>query len=130
MATRQIKRTPADLSRRKTALESRLQELLRASGERDELRIEYLADPIDQISSRTDREVIVQRLDSVTRLVHDVQSALSRIREGSYGFCENCESEIQRNRLDAIPWARLCIRCQSRAETVGGDGGLTLRHAA
>jgi DnaK suppressor protein len=130
MSTQSMTTAPSESSRRKAALESKLLELLSTLGERDELQIEYLADRIDRISSGTDREIAVRRLDTLTRLIHDVQSALLRIEEGSYGFCEQCESQIQRKRLDAVPWARLCISCQSHAEVATRDGKLALRHAA
>src|SRR6476619_2156677 len=70
-------------------------ELLGAFGQRDELRIEHLADRIDRISSSMDHEITVRRLDTLTHLIHAVQSALLRIKEGSYGFCEQCKSQIQ-----------------------------------
>jgi RNA polymerase-binding transcription factor DksA len=42
----------------------------------------------------------------------DLEDALQRIREGSYGRCERCGTEISLARLDAIPEVRLCVRCQ------------------
>lgn len=41
-----------------------------------------------------------------------VEGALSRIRDGSFGSCLNCEQEISLNRLNAVPWSRYCITCQ------------------
>jgi DnaK suppressor protein len=41
-----------------------------------------------------------------------VEAALSRIRDGSFGSCLNCEQEISLNRLNAVPWSRYCITCQ------------------
>ncbi|HKV91923.1 MAG TPA: TraR/DksA family transcriptional regulator [Candidatus Angelobacter sp.] len=41
-----------------------------------------------------------------------VEAALSRIRDGSFGSCLNCEQEIGLNRLNAVPWSRYCITCQ------------------
>ena len=130
MTTQSTTTTAADSSRRKAALESKLQELLAAFGEREELWFGHLADPIDRICSSTDREITVRRLDMLTHLIHDVQSALLRIKEGSYGFCERCESQIQPKRLDAVPWARLCIRCQSQAEAATREPKPALRQAA
>ena len=42
----------------------------------------------------------------------DLDDALQRIREGSYGRCERCGTDISLARLDAIPAVRLCVRCQ------------------
>ena len=94
---------PADSSRRKAAIESKLRELQGAFGGRDGFRIEHLADRIDRISSSMDHEITVRRLSTLTHLIHAVQSALLRIKEGSYGFCEQCKSQIQPKRLDAVP---------------------------
>ena len=130
MATQVTTITAAETKRRKAALESKLRELLGLSREREELRIEYLADPIDRVKSNTDREMAVQRLDHQTRLIHDVQSALAKIEERAYGLCERCEEPIPRKRLDAVPWARLCVPCQSEAEAAGHHGKATFQNAA
>jgi DnaK suppressor protein len=41
---------------------------------------------------------------------------LERIEDGSYGICESCESEIASARLEALPFTRLCVSCQSDRE--------------
>jgi RNA polymerase-binding transcription factor DksA len=65
--------------------------LLGVSREREELRIEYLADPLDQVRSSTDREMAVRRFDYQARLIHGTQSAFAKIETGTYGLCEQCE---------------------------------------
>jgi DnaK suppressor protein len=70
------------------------------------------------VISNTDHELSFTRLEVHTRLLHDVQSALARIGKSTYGFCEECEEPIGAGRLDAVPWAQLCIRCQERAEAM------------
>ena len=45
-----------------------------------------------------------------------VESALARIREGSFGECINCGNEINAKRLEAVPWTRYCIACQEKIE--------------
>lgn len=122
MATQVSILTAPEIRRRKAVLESKLKELLGVSRERDELRIEYLADPIDQVKSNADREMARQRIDQQTRLIHEFQSALAKIKEGTYGFCEQCEEPIPRQRLDAVPWAHLCVTCQSKEEAVKDHG--------
>lgn len=114
----------------KRALESKLGELLEALSERDELRIEYLADPLDRVTSSGARELTVRRLDTITGDIHEIRHALLRIEQGAYGFCEQCESPIQPKRLDAVPWARLCINCQSQTEAGTGEHNLVVKRAA
>lgn len=46
----------------------------------------------------------------------EVLEALDRIAAGSYGQCEGCEAGIAKDRLRAVPYARLCIECQRNAE--------------
>lgn len=46
----------------------------------------------------------------------EINAALERISEGTYGICEECEEEISLPRLNAVPTARLCITCQRKAE--------------
>lgn len=41
----------------------------------------------------------------------DIDEALSRIKNGNYGDCENCKKKIESRRLEAVPEARLCLKC-------------------
>lgn len=43
--------------------------------------------------------------------LEDVEAALDKIKKGSYGQCENCKKKIEIKRLEAIPEARLCLKC-------------------
>ena len=49
-------------------------------------------------------------------ILEEVERALHRIEDGKFGICEDCGQEIAKARLEALPWAALCIDCQSRAE--------------
>ena len=46
--------------------------------------------------------------------LHEVQDALKKFEQGTYGVCESCEEKIDWARLEAKPEARLCIRCKQR----------------
>ena len=122
--------TGAETRRRKADLQMKLKELLGTAGRRDELHIDYVADPLDQVRSSTDREIAVQRLDQQARLIRGIQSALAKIQDGSYGLCERCEEPIPGRRLDAVPWARLCVPCQAAEEAARLNGEPTFEHAA
>jgi RNA polymerase-binding transcription factor DksA len=63
-----------------------------------------------------DRDVAVQILDRESALVPWLRSAIDRITDGSYGICLQSKEEIAPNRLKAMPWAALCIRCQENAD--------------
>ncbi len=118
----------ADIRALRPALESKLNELLRIAHNRDDLQIEPLADPLDQVIASTDREMAVRKLDHQVRLIRDLEFALARIKSGDYGRCEICAEPISRKRLNAIPWATRCVVCQSREEATHGD--LLLQQAA
>ena len=45
-----------------------------------------------------------------------VESALDRIRQGSFGQCISCGEDINTKRLEAVPWTRYCIACQEKLE--------------
>jgi len=53
----------------------------------------------------------------------DVAAALTRITDGTYGTCVDCEDEIGVKRLDAYPTAKRCIRCQTHYEKQHRGGG-------
>ena len=118
MTTKVTTITTPDLKRNKAALESKLGELLGAAPQRDELLIEYQADPLDQVRSTTDRDMAVQRLNRHASLINEVRAALTRLEDGTYATCEECEEDIPRRRLEAVPWARLCVPCQSKPISV------------
>jgi RNA polymerase-binding transcription factor len=54
-------------------------------------------------------------LDNEKTLLFEVQQALARIDNGTYGICSNCGQPIPEKRLEAIPWATLCVTCESEA---------------
>ena len=101
---------------RKKALQSKLDELLQPSVERETIKVETFADPLDQLSSAANRELAIHLVDRNSRLASEIRSALARIDDGTYGLCESCDEPISAKRLDAVPWARLCVSCQSRQE--------------
>jgi len=109
-------------SRRKAILEARLAETLRISGQRGNLDIEYQADPIDLVRAGVDRDITFEQLNRQTRLSQEIRLALNKMAGSLYGICEECEEAIAQRRLDAVPWARLCVNCQSRAEVRESEG--------
>jgi DnaK suppressor protein len=120
----------ADTDKRKAVLTQKLKELSKTSNQRHELHIEYAADPLDLIRSGMDRDIVVTQLNQQARSIHDVQTALAKIEEGAYGLCEQCEEPISAKRLDVVPWARLCVACQSRAESRTSENTVSFHAAA
>ncbi len=57
--------------------------------------------------------------DAGRKSLRDIEDALMRIREGTYGICEGCGKAIVESRLEVIPHARMCISCQENSENKG-----------
>ena len=69
-------------------------------------------DVLDRMQSIYRREETVTFLNTLTRTLADVDAALMAMNEGSYGTCLDCGEPIASRRLQAMPWASHCIRCQ------------------
>ena len=70
----------------------------------------------DQGTDMMDREMAFMQSSKTSRFVYHIDAALRRIESGEYGKCENCDKAINPERLEAVPHARLCIKCKSEEE--------------
>lgn len=68
----------------------------------------------DMATATYDRELDEGLEEGAQNTLEEIDAALLRIEEGSYGVCEACGEPIGAERLSAIPWARLCIDDQRR----------------
>ncbi|MET3660128.1 DnaK suppressor protein [Aquamicrobium ahrensii] len=75
-----------------------------------------LPDLADRASSETDRAIELRARDRQRKLISKIDSALQRIEEGTYGYCEETGDPISLKRLDARPIATLSIEAQERHE--------------
>jgi RNA polymerase-binding protein DksA len=73
--------------------------------------------PADAASDAFEREKEFSILDRIQSELDDVERALKRLDEGTYGHCQACGRDIGDERLEAVPAARFCIEHQSDAET-------------
>lgn len=68
-----------------------------------------------ELADRSHTEwLFLNRNAATTRELHEIEQALERIEEGTYGICMECERPITPKRLDAVPWARYCVACQEQ----------------
>lgn len=58
--------------------------------------------------------------------LEQIESALSRMENGEYGYCEDCGENIPAGRLKAMPFAILCVKCKSERESMEGHAALYL----
>lgn len=73
-------------------------------------------DLADRASSETDRAVELRARDRQRKLISKIDSALARIEDGSYGYCEETGERISLKRLDARPIATMSVEAQERHE--------------
>lgn len=73
-------------------------------------------DIADRAASSYTKEFLFSQSNNERQLLQMVETALQRIREGSFGECVSCGSEINARRLEAVPWTRYCIECQEKKE--------------
>lgn len=73
-------------------------------------------DLADRASSETDRAIELRARDRQRKLIAKIDSALTRLEEGTYGYCEETGEPISLKRLDARPIATLSIEAQERHE--------------
>ena len=105
-----------ELEKYKAMLEAKQTELSGGIRNRDEILIEKTPDALDEVQLAGERELAIRNLDREANLLRNVRAALFRINDGSYGICMHCEEEIKPKRLDAVPWAAYCIKCQEAAD--------------
>ena len=70
----------------------------------------------DVATDTYDREFSMGLASNERKLIYEFDDALKRIEEGTFGVCEDCKSLIAKNRLKAVPYARLCVKCQEKKE--------------
>ena len=70
----------------------------------------------DQGTDNFDREFALNLVSNEQDALYEINEALGRIDNGTYGVCENCGGRIEKGRLAALPFARLCVKCQSEME--------------
>jgi len=83
------------------------------SRERD---AEATQDPADMAANAYTKELLVSMSDNDRRLLYLIDEALERIEVGGYAKCVHCGEALPDKRLDAVPWARHCVRCQDLHE--------------
>ena len=92
----------------------------------DRLR-EYLRGEVDADAEEADpdiyeREKTLALIQTLENKLESVEQALRLVEKGTYGICERCGEKIGRARLEALPYATLCVKCKSQMERVARTG--------
>ena len=70
----------------------------------------------DIATATFDREMASTLEENSTHVLVEIDAALGRIENGTYGVCQRCGNPIGEDRLEALPWATLCIDCKRKQE--------------
>jgi DnaK suppressor protein len=85
-----------------------------------QLREQSSGDVVDFALDSAQDEINSQLAEVESRELSNIEAALEKMREGSYGKCEGCNDNIPLIRLQALPYATYCINCQQEIERNGG----------
>ena len=108
MDKQSLERFRKTLKEQRDALHLRLSSTKKeGSGNRSEIK-----DEGDRANASLAAEMSVMQQNQAENLLKAVNGALDQIDAGTFGKCRNCDQEIGRKRLEAIPWTRYCITCQ------------------
>jgi DnaK suppressor protein len=78
-------------------------------------------DSVDLSLLDVSKEIAFRLSERESQIVADIDQALLRIREGSYGICARCGQPINDRRLEAVPTARFDAQCQALIESANGE---------
>ena len=89
-----------------------------------ELRAQTSGDVVDAALDSVQDEISSQLAEVESRELARIENALRRMREGQYGICETCDIPIPMARINALPYATMCIKCQREAENEAGSASV------
>lgn len=92
------------------------EEIIERLGRREDIEITRHADPLDEVWQCCQREIAAGEIGHDTEVLREIQAAIARIEDGSYGICIVCGKAIPEKRLKVLPWAPRCVACQKLAE--------------
>ncbi len=81
-----------------------------------ELGTDGIQDIADQATGISTHQILIDLSEKERNQLKLVEKALEKINNGTYGICDRCEGKIPAKRLEAMPFARYCVACQSEIE--------------
>jgi DnaK suppressor protein len=84
-------------------------------------RLDVPSDEGDLSQQSHEEWIFLNRNTLDMKLLREVQAAIRRVEHSTYGVCAACEEPISVKRLDAVPWAKFCVRCQERIGAQAAD---------
>lgn len=74
-------------------------------------------DAVDQAAADTDKNFTLQMKNRERNVLWQIDEAIKRLDEGSFGECERCDESISEGRIEAFPFTTLCIDCKAELES-------------
>lgn len=113
MAKKDLEKYRRLLDEKKASLS---QEIAKTRSAEEETTEESTQDIADKAVSSYTREFLYSLNDAERNTIQQIDQALDRIDEGTYGFCLNCGNPMNEKRMTAISWSRHCVDCQELHE--------------
>ncbi len=79
-----------------------------------------LTDTADIASNQIEDEIVMSIAQGEAKEIEQIDNALIKVKKGKYGICESCGKSINKQRLMAIPFVNLCIKCKEDEERYEG----------
>ena len=108
-----------ELKHYRELLLNKREELLETIAERKRLSFksqEQMVEEIDQANQASEQALHLRLLDKDLKLLREIDKALIRFEDGTYGYCEGTGEEIERQRLELRPWTRFSIEYKQEIE--------------
>jgi len=83
----------------------------------DEIKVENTEDEGDLAIISHARELFYNLQEGDLARLRSIEEAMEALDRGQYGECIRCDDDINEKRLEVVPWATMCVRCQGEAET-------------
>jgi DnaK suppressor protein len=110
-----LARLRADLEHQRANLRREIVEQ-GADPDSDDVEIDVERGFADSAHSTVERSRVLSVVRALRANLREVDRALGKLEHGGYGVCERCGGPISPERLEALPWAILCIRCKQEGE--------------
>lgn len=86
----------------------------------DGIAVERTPDSMDEVILANERDMALRGLTREACMCRLVAAAIERVAAGTFGSCLQCGEPISHRRLQALPWAALCLECQEVADNMQG----------
>ncbi|MEV8313500.1 TraR/DksA C4-type zinc finger protein [Streptomyces sp. NPDC059900] len=69
---------------------------------------------VEEAGAETEEQMMFTQKEAIRRVLAEVEDAVARVQDGSYGLCQNCTTAIPVERLEILPYTPFCVPCQRK----------------